>query len=426
MNTTLIPLESNSDKHINEEDLYTSYYSFEMKIDGTSCKKYVLRSLIESYINDPISGLHAVTSEKLSLLMLACYIDNVDLMINLLEIPEYDIHHKDDNNDDITSLLLHRGTIYYYYGRYPNIIDLLLKRNVSVYDLVPFKEIPNVARRCFKAGELSLLNCIIDDDILNNNIHNEYKYIMTMFISNINMHKDLTDYCENDFLNFFDKFLDLIPYKGLSSNFITMCHSNLTSFIILSLSKKKVDPHYVDGNGYNSILCAARNNNITLAEILLNLDVNPDCKSCYGEYPIMYAVRYNNLKMVQLLKQCGASIKVIDVLHRTPYMFAVELGRTDLLQYLSTKPVSKSGLKIAHEASKAQLHKYIPFKSKKKKDLNYNDHECPICLEKEPNNLFLVPCGHGPIGAICINKFKNKTCPFCHAPFSDTLKVHVI
>ena len=437
MPTNIIPFIEDVSQ-IADNELYTNYYSYDSIRFGSPCTKYILKSTIDYYTQNPVNAIHLVTSEHIPLLHYALSIERNELVTKLINVPECDIFVKNADGNDIIQKLKNDGALYKYYFHYPAIIDALLKRGVNISSLIPDKK-SEVAKGCFKSGTPYLLNFILDTKSLNSSISSEYKFIVNMFISNVTMNQhekndyNYEEYDENVYLNIFSKLLKFIPDNSLENTFIDMCKHDITPFILMVINESKVNINHVKSLNGNPLTYSVKNGNLVLTEIFLSqFGIDPNVGDVYG-YPMTSIARGNNIAMVKLLKQYGASLKVKDILGRTPYDLAKQYGNGELLYHVTTKPMKKYPVRHIKEFGLGVIRKFgnktstnESVKRKVNSNQQYNTKECAICMETSQENLFLVPCGHGPIGSHCVNKLINKKCPFCSSEFTSTVKIHVV
>ena len=116
------------------------------------------------------------------------------------------------------------------------------------------------------------------------------------------------------------------------------CQNNLTtgSFIIVK--------HNIGNNIMStqtkvneSLLYAARDNNISDVELLLSVGANIDTVNPAGASPLILASIFGHTKIAQVLIDKGADINIIDTFGDTALMIASRKGHTELVELLESK-----------------------------------------------------------------------------------------
>ena len=112
----------------------------------------------------------------------------------------------------------------------------------------------------------------------------------------------------------------------------------------LLVEEAKADVNAQTDFGWTALLNAVKNNDLKMAQYLLNNGAKVNATNKAGRSPLMIAAVNNYLAMAELLVKYGAELNQIDSYGWTALLFAEDSGHTEMANFLKSKGAKKYGL----------------------------------------------------------------------------------
>ena len=120
------------------------------------------------------------------------------------------------------------------------------------------------------------------------------------------------------------------------------------------LASKGCKIELIDNLGQSCLFYAARDGRLTLAQCLIELNVDINSVDCFGQTAFFYACREGHLEICRLLAECGIDVDQVDeTAGETPIYYAIKNSKKAIVKFLIERNVN-----IDHRSAK-QLSPYM-------------------------------------------------------------------
>lgn len=263
---------------------------------------------------DPTSGL--------TLAMLACKNDHLNILNILLKKNGFDINAEDPTNEQTLLRFACENDLL-------NIVNILLKKGANVNAENEYKQ--TLLMLACKNGKLDIVKSLLANGA---NINAEDKTGKTPIIfAYENNHKEVVEFLlppEGDVVDP-KKAVDVNAKDPISRKTLLMFACNYGHLNIVNiLLKKGAKVNEQDSCGQTALMFACNCVEPSATDIVNSLlangaDVN--AKDKFKETPLMFACKHGHLDKVELLLTNGADVNAENEFNETPLMFACKYGQ---------------------------------------------------------------------------------------------------